>query len=58
MIPNAQNRKNDNLNLKVKQLKSNTAKVVLDKNETDYKIIFYFEKKNCWMLIKAEDLSG
>lgn len=58
IIPGAKARKKDDLNLSVAQLKKNSAKVVLDKSETDYRIEFYFEKKECWMLVRAEDVSG
>lgn len=58
IIPSAKTRKSEGMTLKVEQLKKNSAKVVLDKDQTDYRIEFYFQKQDCWTLVRAEDVSG
>ncbi len=58
MIFDAERRKTESMNLKIEELKDKTAKVIIDKDETDYKVAFYFEKKKCWTLVKVDDLSG
>ena len=58
MIPSASKREEERMGLHLENVTKNSAKVVLDKDQTDYKVAFYFEKKACWTLVKVEDLSG
>lgn len=58
MIPNADSLKKEGMKLSIKRPKRNHAEVYLEKDQTDYRIIFYFNKKACWQLIRAEDVSG
>lgn len=58
VIPNAENRKSEGMEIHVAKLKRNRAQVILDKPETDFKVVFYFQKKACWQLVRIQDLSG
>ena len=58
VIPNAADRKAEDMRVKVAELRGTRAKVILDKPETDFKVVFYFQKKACWQLVRIQDLSG
>jgi hypothetical protein len=58
IIPSAKTRNAEGMKIHTTKLKRNRAEVILDKPETDFKVVFYFQKKKCWQLVGVKDLSG
>ena len=58
VMPNAAQRKADGTVLKITRLTAKEAQVTLSKPETDFKVVYFFQRKGCWQLVRIEDLSG
>lgn len=57
LIPNAHQRKKEELDIKVASVEKSAGKAVLYKKDTGYLVNFYFEKNSCWTLVFIEDWS-
>ena len=55
LLPLAEERKREGLQLEVKNQTRTTAQVVLFKPDTGYRVIYYFTRKSCWRLQRIEN---
>lgn len=57
VMPNAQQRNKERLQIMVESAEKATSKAVLYKRDTGYLVNFYFERDGCWTLVFIEDWS-
>jgi hypothetical protein len=57
VIPNRDIRSQRNYEIKIDPCKFHTAEVTLFKQDTDFKVIYFFEKKKKWILVSTQNWS-
>lgn len=57
VFPNAEERGRQGRTLKVRELTSDRASVVVGKEDTDFQTVFLFERGECWRLVLVDDQS-
>ena len=57
LLPGAAERKRAGLSLKVDEADTRKARATLSKEDTGYKVVYFFRKDACWKLERIEDRS-
>jgi hypothetical protein len=57
VIPNEAERKQKSLVLRIDEGKSNHVKLTVIKTDSDYQIVYFFNRSSCWYLQRIEDWS-
>jgi hypothetical protein len=57
IFPLQKERESESLEMRVTKMTSRNAHVILEKPDTDYSILYFFQKKRCWRLVRVEDWS-
>ena len=57
VFPNAEERGRQGRSLKVRELTSDRATVVVAQEDTDFQTVFLFERGECWRLVLVDDQS-
>ena len=55
LIPSEQQQASEDLKIRQSELENGDVKVTLAKEDTDYKMSFYFKKNGCWELIRIRN---
>ena len=57
LIPDELERKAKSLALRIDKITSKKAKLTLSRIDTDYQVLYFFSKSQCWKLERVEDWS-